>query len=116
MNPYSLSDDEIVQLYQSHEIQQSQILSVELSGRKVVRLTEGIVVEFGLGVTPQEATAQQLAFQKVNRDVLRIPQVYRFFSRPDAGFWPIGYLVMESINGTSLEDVNWEATGCYRAS
>ena len=111
MNPYTLSDDEVVRLCRPHNVQQSQILSAELSGRKVVKLTDRIVVKFGLGVTPQEAKAQQLAFQKVDGAVLRIPQVYCFFARRDAGYRSIGYLVMEYINGTSLEHVDWEATG-----
>lgn len=108
---YSFDNDEIVQLCQPDKVLPSNILSNESSGRRVIRLTDGVVVKFGLGVTLQEASIQQLAFQTVDSDVLRIPQVHHFFSRSESKFGPIGYLVMENIDGVTLERVRWEEKG-----
>lgn len=49
-----------------------------------MKLTDGVVVKFGLGVAFQEASAQRLALRKVNREVLHISQVDRFFTRPSS--------------------------------
>jgi len=90
MDTLPFTDDDIVHLCQHYRVLQLPLLSHELSGRRVVRLSDGIIVKFGLGVTQQEASAQQLASKHVDRDVLRIPQVYRFFERPDSLFWKAG--------------------------
>ncbi|OAL17372.1 hypothetical protein AYO22_11739 [Fonsecaea multimorphosa] len=104
--PYN--DDDVVRLCQQYELLQLPLLSHESTGRKVIRVSDGVVVKFGLGVTLQEASAQQIAF---DRDVSRIPWVYGFFERADGLFWKTGYLVMEYIEGVTLEQVGWEQPG-----
>lgn len=104
----SLSDDEIVRLCQLHLAQQSQPLSNASSGRKVIKVADGVVVKFGLGVTYQEASAQKLVFERVDQNIVRIPRVYRFFSRKDMGYWSTGYLIMEHIEGENLEQIAWD--------
>lgn len=107
MSSYTLRDDEIIKYCQRHDVQSSQLLSERSSSRKVIKLATDVVVKFGLGVTIQEASAQQLAFQEVNCEILRIPRVYHFFSRPDPASGLIGYLIMEHIEGVTLERQNW---------
>lgn len=111
MDTLPFNDDDIVHLCHNYGVLQLPLLSHESSGRKVVRLSDGIVVKFGLGVTQQEAMAQQLAFKEVNREVLCIPQVYHFFERPDSLFWKTGYLVMEYVEGVTVEQMAWEQPG-----
>ena len=108
MTSLTLSDDEIVHLCQKVNSHHLKILSRPSSGRKVFNITADVVVKFGLGVTLQEASAQQLAYRKVNNEVLRIPQIYRFFSRQDSESYSVGYLVMENIEGMNLEQSKWE--------
>jgi aminoglycoside phosphotransferase (APT) family kinase protein len=108
MSPLTLSDDEIVQLCQRLDSNHLNILSKPSSGRKVFKVTDEVVVKFGLGVTLQEARAQQLAYQNVSSGVLRIPRIYRFFSRQEFESYTMGYLVMENIEGINLEQSKWE--------
>jgi hypothetical protein len=100
--------DGINSFFLTHLAQQSQSLSNASSGRKVITVADGVVVGFGLGVTYQEASAQILAFETINPNIVRTPRVYRIFSRKDMGYWSIGYLIMEHIEGENLEQIAWD--------
>ena len=72
------------------------------SGRSVVKISEKEVIKFGLGVTESEANNQREAYQLLDPSIVRVPQVYRFFTKGECG-----YIVMEYIKGqflTLLED------------
>ena len=76
----------------------------EGSGRRIVRISEQAVVKFGIGVTECEANNQSGAYLLLDPRVVRVPQVYRFFTKGQ-----YGYIVMEYIKGrvlTPLEDPN----------
>lgn len=49
-------------------------------GRRVLKITEGLVVKFGLGVSHNEAIAQHIASHLVDQKIVRVTQVYRSFS------------------------------------
>lgn len=83
----------------------------KVSGSKpshpVVKLCDKIVVKFGLGVTAGEAYAQNFAYSRLDRSIVRVPRVLQFFTRKQQDFWTIGYLVMENIEGVTFEDLNF---------
>ncbi|TVY55478.1 hypothetical protein LCER1_G004565 [Lachnellula cervina] len=90
-----LSDLEIVQ----HCSDPNRQL-VGVVGSTVLKLSEEVVVKFGWNVTAEEADNQRKAFELLDRSIVRIPQLYRYFSRSDEkGFPPTGYIVMEYIHG-----------------
>ncbi|KAJ9654252.1 hypothetical protein H2198_006652 [Neophaeococcomyces mojaviensis] len=101
----SLTDDDIVEICHAGG---ASTLTSDVCGRKVVVLNDNIVVKFGLGVTVQEAAAQRLAFETVDRSIVRVPKVFRFFDRLDMDYWSTGYLVMEYVKGSNLAEVAWE--------
>lgn len=108
------TDQEIVnwcQIYQlnpSNYSANNRLLGTHTSN-VVLRLNNRAVVKFGYLVTPSEAANQRLAYEHLNCQWLRIPQVYRFFqasSLPDNAWrGKCGYLVMELIQGTKLSEV-----------
>ncbi len=72
------------------------------SGRRVVKVSEQAVIKFGIGVTESEANNQRGAYLLLDPSIVRVPQVYRFFTNGQHG-----YIVMEYIKGqilTPLED------------
>ncbi|RMZ80608.1 hypothetical protein DV738_g2542, partial [Chaetothyriales sp. CBS 135597] len=103
IDPHSLTDDEIVELCQVYKSDRSRLLSPKECGTKVVALTDDLAVKFGVSVRLEEARTQQFAHESISRTVLRIPKVYRFFSRPESRWNSIGYLVMEKIDGLTLQ-------------
>ena len=77
---------------------------VKGSGRTIVRISEQVVIKCGLRVTESEANNQRGAYLLLDPCIVRVPQVYRFFS-----YGLRGYIVMEYIKGeilTPLEDPN----------
>ncbi|KAJ6032627.1 hypothetical protein N7540_003359 [Penicillium herquei] len=56
-------------------------------------------------VQESEAATQELAFHAVDRNIVHIPEVYRYieFHRSSQ---PVGYLFMEYIHGRTLEEVD----------
>jgi hypothetical protein len=68
-------------------------------------LSVSVVVKFGFGVRKQEAENQAYARRYVDSAILYVPQVFRFFgvTYPD---YTIGYLLMEFIDETSLQDLD----------
>jgi thiamine kinase-like enzyme len=99
-----LSNDEIVQ--RCHDPRRELLGTTHQTGR-VVRLTEKTVVKFGWGVTAEEADNQRRAFELLDNRIIRVPEVYRYFSRSHAKGDPeSGYLVMEYIHGEVLDEKN----------
>ncbi|KAJ6116184.1 hypothetical protein N7523_005550 [Penicillium sp. IBT 18751x] len=90
-----ISDEEITRL--CHE---NQNLNVIQHGRCFKRISDDVIVKFGWSVTPDEAANQQFAHELSRETKIKIPKVYRFFSRSS-----VGYIVMEFIHGDLLEKV-----------
>ncbi|KAK4499622.1 hypothetical protein PRZ48_010140 [Zasmidium cellare] len=82
-----------------------QLLSDPEIGSLIVRYSESYVVKVG-NVSASEARNQLLAHQILDPSIVRVPEVYHYFTRDDEG-----YLVMEYIRGVpcssqvSQEDV-----------
>ena len=69
----------------------------------VVKLSNDVVVKFGWNVSVEEACNQRRAFELLDRNIVRIPRVYRHFTQSNGDGWPdSGYLVMEYIPGKVL--------------
>ena len=109
MDSCPFNDEEIFHLCQAANVDHLQ--SREGNGRKVIKISSNLAVKFGLGVTLQEAHSQRYAFQKLNKEIVLVPRVHRFFTRHDSEFGSIGYLIMENIEGANLEQVDWEQLG-----
>ncbi|KAK2867908.1 hypothetical protein FQN49_003348 [Arthroderma sp. PD_2] len=75
-------------------------------GDRVIRLPGNIAVKYGAGILPGEAATQHYAYQHVNPDIVRVPQVYRYFQDPSTPKLPTGYLFMEYIPGQNLKEIN----------
>lgn len=67
-------------------------------GNKVVKLSNIAVVKFGVGVKEDKANNQKRAYELVNHSIIRVPFVYRFFTKEG-----LGYIVMEHIKGRVLK-------------
>jgi len=83
-----------------------QVLSGVTSGNYVIKLSETVVVKFGKGVSLGEADNQIKAFELLNRTVVRVPRVYRYFEHSGEGAVLMGFLVMEYIHGEIIESPN----------
>lgn len=73
-------------------------------GKRVIRISDHAVVKWGPDVTKEEAENQRIAYELLDKHIVRVPRVFRFFS--DERDW--GYIVMEFIDGKvidPLEDV-----------
>lgn len=81
-------------------------LSSDSNSTKVVKITPDIVVKFGIGVHQSEATTLNYVICHVDRSILRVPRVYRFFTHGDFAGMPLGYIVMEFVGGATLEACN----------
>lgn len=93
-----LSNDEIVQRCRDPR---RELLGP--TGR-IVKLSDKTVVKFGWGVTAEEANNQRRALELLDNSIVRVPEVYRYFSRSNAKGDPeSGYLVMEYIHGEVLD-------------
>lgn len=75
-------------------------------GNQVLQISAKVVVKCENSVTPEEAATQEYAYRHLNRGVVRVPQVYRYFQDRSNPSWPVGYLFMEYIPGPTLEDLN----------
>jgi len=91
-------------------------------GNRVVKLSEKIAVKFGWGLTVEEADNQRKAFELLDRKIVRVPQVYRYFTQPIEetqlftqsvegiqlveGFLPRGFIVMEYVHGDMIKSPN----------
>ncbi|KAK2799004.1 hypothetical protein FQN50_008631 [Emmonsiellopsis sp. PD_5] len=68
-------------------------------GRLVVRISEKIVIKFGMGVSRHEADNQQRAYDLIDHDIVRIPRVHRFFT-DELGR---GYIMMDYMEGEVVD-------------
>ncbi len=78
------------------------VISPHTSTNCVVRLADKVAVKFGTGVTEAEADALTFASRNLDRAIIKVPSVFQYFTRPDS-IWTTGYLVMELVEGASLE-------------
>jgi len=69
-------------------------------GLSVIRISEGVVVKCGFGVSQFEAANQQRAYEILDPAIVRVPLVYHFFAN---GLH--GYIIMEHINGQPLSSI-----------
>jgi hypothetical protein len=74
-------------------------------GNWLVKISEHLVVKFGVGIQRQEAENQEFARRNVNPTILYVPQVYRFFEAEFSGLI-MGFIVMEYVGGNSFEGLN----------
>lgn len=87
-----MAEDELVAFTSSPNCE--VLYAPEGSGRKVVKVSDRMVMKFGIGVREEEANIQKLAGEVVDPSVVRVPLVYRFFTKGR-----IGYILMEYIQG-----------------
>ena len=76
-------------------------------GRSVVKISEREVIKFGLGVTESEANIQREAYRLLDPSIVRVPQVYRFFTKGE-----YGYLIMEYIKVQVLTPLDDQRLVC----
>ena len=72
-------------------------------GKRIIKISDHQVVKWGPDITNEEAENQQIAYERVDKSIVRIPRVYAFFSDEQG----CGYIVMEFIKGkiiNPLED------------
>jgi secreted Zn-dependent insulinase-like peptidase len=93
----SLSDSDIVLLCHNP----NTIISGDPDVRCLAKLSDEVIVKCGWSVTAEEAANQEYAYKYSSLvSDLKVPMIYRYFRTNN----DIGYIVMELINGTSLED------------
>jgi serine/threonine protein kinase len=80
---------------------ESQLLGDGKYGNRVVRISDTQVAKFGRGVSHYEALNQQVARELVDAQIVKIPQVQRFFEDSDGR----GYIVMEFIEDKILKSL-----------
>ncbi|KAH6710813.1 hypothetical protein BKA61DRAFT_658652 [Leptodontidium sp. MPI-SDFR-AT-0119] len=96
----SLSNSDIVQRCQQPD---REIIGGLLHGNLVIKLSDDLVVKFGLGVSVEEVENQRTAFELLDSSIVRVTRVVHFFTQTDGGY--TGYLVMEYINGDISDSV-----------
>lgn len=78
-------------------------------GPQVIRLSSGVAVKFGHGVTRPEALNQHFAFRHASPDHLRVPRVFSFLvDTTSPSYDRVGYIVMEYIEGHTLHHLSPE--------
>lgn len=70
----------------------------------VVKISDRAVVKYGEGVREEEANNLRRAYVLLDRNIVRVPRVYRFFIHGR-----LGYLVMEYIDGRIVEPPEYPA-------
>jgi hypothetical protein len=76
-----------------------------LHGNRLTRISDNLVVKFGIGVRLQEAANQAHARLHVDSTVLYVPQVFRYFEDTSLGF-NMGFIVMEYVSGVGLHKLD----------
>ncbi|PSN59015.1 hypothetical protein BS50DRAFT_509324 [Corynespora cassiicola Philippines] len=99
LNWNTATEDEIIQ-HCSRSNPGRNIISEFEGGLSVIRISENAVVKCGMGVTKFEANNQQRAHAILDPEIIRIPQVYRFFANGLDG-----YLIMEYVNGQPISSI-----------
>jgi hypothetical protein len=74
-------------------------------GHRLTKISEDLVVKFGIGVRLQEAENQRHARLHVDSTILYIPQVFHFFNHTFLGF-DMGFIVMEFVSGVGLHTLD----------
>jgi serine/threonine protein kinase len=91
-----LSNDDIARL--CHGTQNTAVAHCRRSFKKV---THDVIVKYGWSVTADEAANQKRAYLHSRGTQINVPKVYRYFRQLN-----VGYLVMEFIDGISLENIS----------
>ncbi|KAF2254320.1 hypothetical protein BU26DRAFT_600057 [Trematosphaeria pertusa] len=73
-------------------------------GNRTVRLSDTLVAKYGMGVWIEEARNQEYAHAHVDRSILHVPRVLRYFEDSSQGS-RVGYLIMEYVHGTPLNSM-----------
>lgn len=63
--------------------------------KRIIRISDHLVVKCGPDVTKKEADNQRIAYECLDSRIVRIPRVDAFFSDEQG----LGYIVMEFIDG-----------------
>lgn len=102
---FSPEDQHPAPLPTDGEIYGSTVILKDETGRKVVRVGQHFIVEYGGGVSVTEG--QNMLFVHDICPSIRIPNVYALYSRTHATGKETGYIVMEYIQGLPLDAI-WE--------
>ena len=98
LNHIEQTNDQIIALCSSPD---RILIGGLLGGNRVVKLSEDVVVKFGMGVKAEEAENQRKAYDLLNPAIVRVPRTYRYFANEDNG-----YIVMEYIKGRVVDPLN----------
>ncbi|KAF1970567.1 hypothetical protein BU23DRAFT_379124, partial [Bimuria novae-zelandiae CBS 107.79] len=82
--------------------QRAPLIAGSSFGNRIVRLSDTLVAKYGMGVWSEEARNQEYAYAHVNKSILYIPKVLRYFEDISQGS-RVGYLIMEYVSGTPLD-------------
>jgi hypothetical protein len=93
----ALSDDDIAAICQNPDI---RLNDPELT-RGVAKLSNGIAVKFGRGITDEEIANHKFAYEYSVKSDIKVPKIHRFFRIDDKA-----YIVMEFIEGVTLNEIN----------
>ncbi|KAL5380678.1 hypothetical protein PMIN03_010530 [Paraphaeosphaeria minitans] len=74
-------------------------------GNRLVKISENLVVKFGIGVRRQEAANQSYARSHADKAILYVPEVFRYFEATLTGF-RMGFIVMEYVLGVNLHTLD----------
>lgn len=94
------SDSEIVRLCKS-----TPPFAGSPHGNQLVKISEDLVVKFGLGVRRQEAANQSYARSCADNAILYVPKVFRYFEATLTGS-NMGFIVMEYVHGVNLHTLD----------
>jgi hypothetical protein len=99
-DPLSWSNSDIVHLCMS-----TPHFAGSIHKDRLTKMSDKLVVNFGLGVLQQEAENQAHARMHVDSSVLYVPQVFRFF-RDVVDGTNMGFIVMEYVCGVGLDTLD----------
>ena len=108
----SLTQAAIVRFCDIAKESKCSVVGGDQHGNLVVKMSDKVVIKFGLSVTSGEACALKFASQKVNPNIIKVPKIHKFFTRELDKLWTIGYLVMELVEGKGLDQL--ESEDCLR--
>ena len=101
LNHLTASNEDIIRYCQA-STNRTQIIGGSTYGNNVLKLSDQAVIKFGLGVTSDEAANQEFAYEHLDKGIVSVPRVFRYFQDKSQPGWPIGYLVMEFMRGRNL--------------
>jgi hypothetical protein len=101
LDPISATDEELVAFCKANRNGEARI----------VRLSEAVLIKFGIDVTAAEFANQQFVWEHTSASTFRVPKPIRYFQDRSLGrHLFIGYLIMEFIHGTNLSSYLGSAT------